>query len=640
MAALYEGRAEPMMGYISAGGVIRTINVSNLSIPEVFLREAVQNSFDAKEETCDSINFEMRAYNFSDEQFLNFKNLFDEGTTSNPSFFKKYIASKLRKNMLNIEVTDTNTVGLTGYPGVTNKNDNKQHFYKFVYVTGNDKGNNSNAGGSYGFGKAAFYSFSKLRTICIYSRIKTEALVAGKTNYQSRFIITTIDERITDTICDRCWWGKEAKYKVNSASYAAPLLDNQADEIANSIGMRKFDTDETGTKILILDAGIDNDKKTSDDKLYIKTIDDIFKYDFPRYIVHWYWPKIVTEEIKFTLEYKGIKLRLDDPHDTYPYSEFVIAFEEGRRKYRDKRNQDSIGFKRVNMKKPGAELGFVSVKKSTVGRKCDYRDLFKDFENPIPSVAFMRGIGHIVFYKHYNNYIDSNVMKDTCFGVFKVNKTSCTANGSIGEIDRYFRDIEDQTHERWVHKKEKGPNFLARVEQDVEEVIKRTVCVEEKNENAVANLSVVIQRTLGSKLMLRPTPYGGAKKPLKNDAFRENSLKVKKSSFQPTGKKYVSLDVKTGEKLINIEYKASIKVDKILVIKDVSPFIKDADGNKIETSELIFQNFNIIKRDRSGETSISYTKLPLKIASSGNYTLTILCKKDCAFTVDITMEEE
>ena len=31
------------------------------------------------------------------------------------------------------------------------------------------------------------------------------------------------------------------------------------------------------------------------------------------------------------------------------------------------------------------------------------RDLFKDFENPTPSVAFMRGIGHIVFYKHYNN---------------------------------------------------------------------------------------------------------------------------------------------------------------------------------------------------------------------------------------------
>lgn len=641
MSALYEGRGEPMAGYISAGGVIRTINVSNLSIAEVFLREAVQNSFDAKKENCSNINFGMRAYNFTDDQLSNFKGLFDEGTALKPTFYKKYLASKIKKGMLNIEVTDTNTVGLTGFPGVTNKNDNKQHFYKFVYVTGNDKGNDSNAGGSYGFGKAAFYSFSKLRTICIYSRIKSETVVAGKSAFQSRFIIATIDERITDTLCDRCWWGREAKYNDNPASYAAPLLDKEADEIAVSIGMKKFGEEETGTKLLILDAGIDESRKSFDDDEDEKSIDDIFVYDLPRYIVHWYWPKIVTEEIEFSLNYKGKMVPLDDPHDIYPYSEFAAAFEEGRRKYSDKRIQEASGYKRVCMARPVAELGFASVKKSqiTVGRKCEYRDLFKDFENPIPSVAFMRGIGHIVFYKHYN-FVDPNIMKDTCFGVFKVNKTSCTANGTAGEIDRYFRDIEDQTHERWVHKKEKGPNFLARVEHDVEEIIKTTVSTEEITENAVANLSVVIQRTLGSKLMLAPTSYGGAKKPLKDDAFGENSIAVKKSSFRPTGKRTVSLDSKTGEKLINIEYKASVKPDKVLVINAVTPFIKDADGNKIATSELTFQKFNIIKRDRSGETFVSYTKLPLKIASSGDYTLSILCKKNCAFTVDVTAEEE
>ena len=331
MEALYEGRGEPMAGYISAGGVIRTINVSNLSIAEVFLREAVQNSFDAKKENSTGINFGMRAYNFTDEQLSNFKSLFDEGTALNPTFYKKYLASKIKKGMLNIEVTDTNTVGLTGYPGVTNKNDSKQHFYKFVYVTGNDKGNDSNAGGSYGFGKAAFYSFSKLRTICIYSRIKSETIINGKPAYQSRFIIATIDERITDTLCDRCWWGKEAKYNDNPASYAAPLINEQADDVAASIGMKIFGETETGTKLLILDAGIDETKKAFDDDENDKSIDDIFIYDLPRYIVHWYWPKIVTEEINFTLDYKGKMVPLDDPHDIYPYSEFVSAFEEGRR---------------------------------------------------------------------------------------------------------------------------------------------------------------------------------------------------------------------------------------------------------------------------------------------------------------------
>lgn len=609
-------------------------------VAEVFLREAVQNSFDAKKEDSKNINFEMRAYNFTDEQLSNFKNLFDEGTSLKPTFYKKYLASKIKKSMLNIEVTDTNTIGLTGFPGVTNKNDSAQHFYKFVYVTGNDKGNDSNAGGSYGFGKAAFYSFSKLRTICIYSRIKSNAIKNGKEIYQSRFIIATIDERITDTLCDRCWWGKEAKYNDNPASYAAPLLDNEADEIAESIGMKKFGETETGTKLLILDAGIDESKLSFENEE--KGIDNIFIYDLPRYIVHWYWPKIIKEEINFSLVYKGKHVEIDDPYDIYPYSEFAVAFEEGRKKYIDKRIQESAGYKRVCMTRPAAELGYVSVKKSqvTVGRKCEYRDLFKDFENPIPSVAFMRGIGHIVFYKHYNNYVDPSLMKETCFGIFKVNKSSCTANGTPGEIDRYFRDIEDQTHERWVHKKEKGANFLARVEHDVEEVIKRTVSTEENTENAVANLSVVIQRTLGSKLMLSPNAYGGAKKPLKEDAFAENSIAVKKSTFKPTGKQKVEIDLRTGEKIIEVEYKASIKKDKVLNISEITPLIKDADGNKTQTSDLIFKKINLIKKSSTGNSKLSLTRFPLKIASSGDYTVSIICKKDCAFTVDITAEEE
>lgn len=638
MATLYEGRGEPMMGYISAGGVIRTINVSDLSIPEVFLREAVQNSFDAKREDCSSINFGMRAYNFTEEQLTNFKNLFEEGSALKPSFYKKYLASKINKGMFNIEVTDTDTIGLTGFPGVTDRNDNKQHFYKFVYVTGNDKGNDSNAGGSYGFGKAAFYSFSKIRTICIYSRIKTDILKLGEPVYQSRFIIATVDERIRDTLCDRCWWGREAKYNNNPASYAAPILDSQADEIAVSIGIKKFKEEETGTRLLILDAGIGEVNRDFENEIIVKSMDDIFQYDIPRYILHWYWPKIVTEEINFSLEYKGKKILIDDPADVYPYSEFVKAFEDGRKKYSDRRVQDGNGYKRVCMSRPVAELGFVSVKKSkvSVGRKCEYRDLFKNFENPIPTVAFMRGIGHIVFYKHYN-FLDPKIMKETCFGVFKVNKTACTSNGTQGEIDRYFRDIEDQTHERWVHKKDKGPNFLARVENDVEEVIKSTVSIEEITENAVANLSVVIQRTLGSKLMLAPTSYGGAKKTLNEDAFGESSVALKKSNFRPSGKRSVIIDSKTGEKVINIEYKASVKSGKILLLNEVMPCIKDADGNKIISEELSFQKLTIVKRDK---TSVSYTKLPVKIESSGIYTLSIICKKDCAFAVDISVEEK
>ncbi len=633
---LFEGSGKVMPGYVNAGGVIRTINASNLSIVEVFLREAVQNSFDAKCESCSGINFGIRAYTFTDDQYSNFIDLFQVENSGKPTFYSKYLAPKIKKTMLNLEITDTNTVGLTGYPGVTSKKDTKQHFSKFVYETGNDKGEDSNAGGSYGYGKAAFYSFSKLRTICVYSRIRSDSSERRETIYQSRFIVITTDERITDSVIDRCWWGREETNIDSAATYAAPILNEQADNIAVSIGLKKFEDNETGTKLLILDAGVDHSDKTEQE---IKTIDQIFINDLPRYIVHWYWPKIVTKEINFFLEYKGKPIPIDDPHEIYPYSEFIIAYEDGCLNYSDRRIQEATGYKRSTFNKPSAELGFVSIKKSqvAVGRKCEYRDLFKEFETSIPSVAFMRGIGHIVFYKHYN-FVDPNIIKDTCFGVFKVNATSCTANGTPGEIDRYFRDIEDQTHERWVHKKEKKYNFLSRVESDVEEIIKKTVSAEEFVDKAVANLSVVIQRTLGAKLMLSPTSYGGAKKPLVGN-LSETSISEKKSSFKPTGRTFVSIDSKTSEKVVSLQYKAFIKKGNYLKINNILPLIRDADGIKNETDNLIFQKVNFEKKDRSGAYLLSFTKFPLKIVDSGEYTISIICKRNCAFTLDIEMEE-
>ena len=140
--------------------------------------------------------------------------------------------------------------------------------------------------------------------------------------------------------------------------------------------------------------------------------------------------------------------------------------------------------------------------------------------------------------------------------------------------------------------------------------------------------------------MLAPTSYGGAKKPLKDDAFSETTIAIKKSTFIATGRSTVSLDPKTSEKVVNLEYKATIKKDKALVIKSITPFVRDADGNKNETIDLIFQKINFEKKDRSGVTGIMYTKLPLRIDVSGEYSISILCKRNCAFTLDVEVEEE
>ena len=64
------------------------------------------------------------------------------------------------------------------------------------------------------------------------------------------------DERIDNAI-DRCWWGKRVESTPTQAMYAAPILGNEADKIASSLGMRVFEDEQTGTSILVLHADSD-----------------------------------------------------------------------------------------------------------------------------------------------------------------------------------------------------------------------------------------------------------------------------------------------------------------------------------------------------------------------------------------------
>ena len=61
-----------------------------------------------------------------------------------------------------LEVSDENTSGM---PYV--KNDVKCPFYSFVQSAGNSSKNSASAGGSFGFGKAAYFNISKIRTVLI-----------------------------------------------------------------------------------------------------------------------------------------------------------------------------------------------------------------------------------------------------------------------------------------------------------------------------------------------------------------------------------------------------------------------------------------------------------------------------------------
>ena len=627
----------PGPGTIGAGGVIKNLYGSKLSVTEIFLREAVQNSYDARVGDPDHIRkkkpliFKIHAYRFSKEQLSTLKVLL--GSKNVQSFFHKNILPNITDNMLNIEVTDLNTFGLVGKPQPTDMLGN-QNFAHFVYFTGNDKKKDETSGGSFGFGKASLFAFSKARTIIVYSRIASQGSTYKEKIYQSRLIAISSDERIEDAI-DRCWWGKRIESTSIQAMYAAPILDEEADSIAFSLGMRVFEPEQTGTSILVLNA--DSDKPIKDEYDNIKNIDEIIQKDLPRYIVHWYWNKIANQSIIFELKYENNFIEIENPVDIQPYKTFIKAYRKYQENKKEKRYSETKTFAKVMMERPKVDVGYVSLSTSPIMNN-KYKDLFPIFKSGEPVVAFMRGIGHIVYYDKFPLIADN--AENTCFGIFKTDTIAAPRGEEKGAVDREFRLMENQTHDRWEYQSGKHAyNYLNAVTTKVSEMVKG-LCFLQAEEQKAADISVVIQRTLGEKLMPYLSSIGGASTPLPEDSIPRNN--IRKSSITGTNETEISMD-KDGSKTIGVKYKLTVLEGKLIKINKITPVILSADNEEPTINTAVVDFLSVTIKEKTGGIRTFPAKAFTLKSPEFNKTQTIYinskCKKDCAFTYEIDWEE-
>jgi hypothetical protein len=134
------------------------------------IREAIQNSLDARLDESMPVEVDFSINSFDAEKFPNFfnitehlsacKNYFEDAPeVYNPMI--KYVNSH-RKKMDYIKVSDRNTTGM-----MFTKGSQKSPFYAFVRSGGVSSKTGKDAGGSYGFGKAAYFYLSPFRTILV-----------------------------------------------------------------------------------------------------------------------------------------------------------------------------------------------------------------------------------------------------------------------------------------------------------------------------------------------------------------------------------------------------------------------------------------------------------------------------------------
>lgn len=618
---LFESVYKPRAGGTTTKAVTRTIANTGLSQTEVLLREAIQNSYDARLGNNKPLKVNLNCYKFSKENIEFISKLFNETGKIGQSLRKEFISS-----YYNLEITDRNTTGLTGYNGFQEHESNvEEKFHHFIYMTGNDDIKDKNSGGSYGFGKAALYKYSDLRTIIVYSRIYSKEL----NQYQSRFIICRIDDRLTEKE-SRCWWGAEGRY-FDGTTYAKPINGQEADFLAEKFGMTPFFETETGTDILIIKPNVKDN---------LQSFEPTFKNEIPALICHWFWPKIITQNLQKKIDFslflnnEDITENIPDPTETYPYSTFARAFRNCVDYYSHKAGANNDDVVLVNFERPYVELGGIFLKK--VGIKPFMYDKYISTDFSKPQVVLMRDVEFIVKYEEVN--VDVSNTHTTCFGLFHTNRLGHRQNGDdYQEVEHYFRDIENQTHNKWTHSDILPFNYLGKLNKLLPESVKKCLNIKTNIGNA-ASISGLVAQKFGSKLGFGF--IGGA-----SDSIQDNTRKTgetkKKSSFSKKNIP-VELSIENNSTIITVSYEAKI-INNLPLSINLIPVIISLDPKESEEaleSEIKVQCLSFT--DRRGKTNVMSPRQPdnlFIIRESGDYKLILKSNIDCAFDIQMKMVE-
>lgn len=224
------------------------------------IRESIQNSLDVPLDTSIPVRVE---FQISRIRALDYRNFFklknhikgcikhfpnnnDAKVTYQPMLY--YLESLgTRENLYYIKVSDYNTQGMDYIKG-----DTSQPFYAFVRAAGVSSKNDASAGGSFGFGKAAYFYISPIRTIIVSTQTKD-----GRHFFEG-----------VSSLCTHELEGEKG-LRVSVGYYD----NNEGEPVTNQKNIpTRFQRDEPGTDINIL--GIDASDK---ERIYNEMIEAVLR---------------------------------------------------------------------------------------------------------------------------------------------------------------------------------------------------------------------------------------------------------------------------------------------------------------------------------------------------------------------------
>ena len=415
-------------GGISGRGALKVMSGTKLNPLEVLVREAIQNSWDAR--SSGSVVFGLKAYRLSSHEKQFAMTALAEGIDARGGGLGPLITIS-SKNVDALVIFDRGTSGLDG-PTNAGGTDTS-NFERFFFGFGETKPQPGRlaAGGTFGFGRSSFLKCSAVNTILVHSRCRVKSAL------ESRFMgMTFVDgyPKSGQRYSGRHWWGE-----VDSDNVFGPHLGILADTIASSLGMPlPKEPDETGTTILVLQPRWSLALTDSEEDVQEGTADptderSAAKEKLMDAMLWNAWPHMVDQSINLNIDWFGDRQILPDPKTHPRLKLFVRALEVSKQAHNALLTDN---YSEIRCEKPIMALGSLGLSKAAYTEwpgqgKCSRIPS----DAPLHHVALMRGAQLIV------DYLDCRLPEEgqQYAGVFLVDSN----------VDEVFARSEPAAHDDW-----------------------------------------------------------------------------------------------------------------------------------------------------------------------------------------------
>lgn len=424
------------MGAMKAEGITRALGRADLDRLTVLVREAAQNSWDAADEAhVGPVNFSVSLRRLDDDLARRWISHFGQATDMRGADVQ---ATLTGSEPLIMFVSDRGTKGLGGptRADVEVEESGVKDYVSFALNIG-DPRDTPMGGGTYGFGKAVFFTASRARTIVVHTRCRIDGRI------ESRLIGIALGESHSvggENLTGRHWWGVPAD---DDGETVQPLRDGDADGLAAELGFPGFEDAELGTTVAVIGPQL-GDLEAEDDENPTVRRTPVEAAEWIAEAILWHlWPKMVPNaggepDMIFSVSVDDIDVPVPAPHEhraTRLMAELLSEVEAG-----------SDRAKMLRCGNPRQDLGRLALKRtfepppflSAVAAEAGLTEA-------VHHVCLLRGPRLVVEYRSGPTPTHENVWYA---GVFK----------AIDELDQTFADAEPPTHDAWKPEQLEAPD--------------------------------------------------------------------------------------------------------------------------------------------------------------------------------------